>query len=111
MHNTVEYAAVNTGQRWSAETGLVDELPAFRASAAPGDLPETARVITDPTTGYREPPMTRARHQGRPPPTYPPGRYCTTDSCTARLSIYNPTDHCGLHSPRRHPRIRNRRGW
>ena len=27
---TVEYAAVNTGQRWSAETGLVDELPHVR---------------------------------------------------------------------------------
>ena len=28
------------------------------------------------------------------PPTHPPGRHCTTDSCTARLSIYNPADHC-----------------
>ena len=51
------------------------------------------------------------RPPGRPPPTYPPGRYCTTDSCMARLSIYNPTDHCGLHSPGRHPLKRNRRGW
>ena len=30
MHNTVEYATVNTGQRWSAETGLVDETPHVR---------------------------------------------------------------------------------
>ena len=30
VHNTVEYATVNTGQRWSADTGLVDELPHVR---------------------------------------------------------------------------------
>ena len=38
------------------------------------------------------------------PPTHPPGRHCTTDSCTARLSIYNPADHCHLHSPTQYPR-------
>ena len=37
-------------------------------------------------------------------PTYPPGRHCATDNCTARLSIYNPTDHCHPHAPHRYPR-------
>ena len=110
-----------------SRTGLVEEFPRLRASAAPGDLPETARGgvhrdgfnqlrnvepialdHTDPATGYREPPMSRVRPLGRPPPTYPPGRYCATDSCAARLSIYNPSDHCGLHSPGRHPFKRSR---
>ena len=74
--------------------------------------PAAATRQRRPAPGYREPPMTRVRPpQGRPPPTYPPGRYCATGNCTARLSIYNPTDHCRLHSPRRYPRKLNRRGW
>ena len=58
-----------------------------------------------PNAGTVNPPMTRVRPpKGRPPPTYPPGRHCTTDSCTARLSIYNPAGHCHLHSPTQYPR-------
>ena len=61
--------------------------------------------------GYPEPPMTRVRPpKGRPPPKYPPGRRCATDSCTARLSIYNPVDNCRLHSPRLPPK-RSRQRW
>ena len=72
--------------------------------------PPSGRVLrcrhpsAETAPGYREPPMTRVRPpKGRPPPTYPPGRHCATDSCTARLSIYNPADHCRLHSPLRYP--------
>ena len=66
MHNTVDYATVNTGQQNRAGRGV----PAFagvgRMWWPAGDGPCYHRS----TTGYREPPMTRARHPGRPPPTY-----------------------------------------
>lgn len=36
-------------------------------------------------------------HGNRPVRTYPSGRICQELGCHARLSIYNPSTHCGLH--------------
>jgi hypothetical protein len=35
---------------------------------------------------------------GRPIRTFAAGRVCAAHSCTARLSCYNPTKRCSVHS-------------
>jgi hypothetical protein len=37
------------------------------------------------------------------------GRVCVTDGCDTRLSMYNHSDHCSLHSPMVTPRTRGRK--
>ena len=42
----------------------------------------------------------------RRPHTYALGRTCTTPGCGARLSRYNASDHCYLHTEAHFPRVR-----
>jgi hypothetical protein len=37
------------------------------------------------------------------------GRVCEHDGCETRLSIYNDSEHCGLHAPMVVPRTRGRK--
>jgi len=47
--------------------------------------------------------------QGRPSRTFPRNRVCGADECETRLSIYNESDFCYLHSPQVAPRVRGRK--
>ncbi len=36
---------------------------------------------------------------GRPVSTYRRGRVCSREGCGTTLSLYNPNQHCSVHSP------------
>jgi hypothetical protein len=40
------------------------------------------------------------------PRTATAGRVCRHEACATVISIYNTTDHCNAHRPRRYPRVR-----
>ena len=45
----------------------------------------------------------------RPAHTYAPGRVCVAKGCGTRLSIYNESERCWLHTPLRYPLVRGKR--
>jgi hypothetical protein len=45
----------------------------------------------------------------RPPRTFTPGRQCAEPNCRTRLSLYNDTDYCSLHTVKVSPRVRGKK--
>jgi len=45
----------------------------------------------------------------RPPRRFAPGRRCAEPECATRLSIYNESDYCSVHSVGVEPRRRGKR--
>ena len=49
-------------------------------------------------------------HTNRPSRRYPPGRVCGYHGCGTRLSVYNESFFCSLHTPGGSPPVRGKGG-
>ena len=63
-------------------------------------------LTTHPRSGYRGRPL---RRESRPIRTYPWGRVCRAEGCGTRLSIYNDSEYCWVHTPMGYPIPRGKR--
>ena len=51
----------------------------------------------------------RHNSHDKPPRTFTPGRQCAEPNCGTRLSLYNDSNYCSLHTVKVSPRVRGKK--